>query len=49
MLGVVVLDNKISSSTNRDLVGNMTRQDELTLVPADLNLSNVSLHVMWLS
>lgn len=42
MLWRTILDNQVSGSTNSYLVGNMPWQDELTIVPSDLNLKAVS-------
>jgi hypothetical protein len=45
LLGVswaAVVNNKIPGSANSNLVCNMTREDELTVIPANFNLESVS-------
>lgn len=42
MLRVRIVDDQVSSSSNGNLVGDMARKDELTIIPTDLNLNYVS-------
>ena len=43
MLGIVVENDQVPSSTSGDFVCNMSRKDELALVPTDLDLVIVSI------
>lgn len=42
MLRVPILDDQVSGSTDSYLISNMPRQDELTIIPANLSLRVVS-------
>ena len=42
MLGGAILNNQVSGGTDGYLVGDMARQDKLTIVPANINLTAVS-------
>ena len=43
MFGAAIVDDQISGSSNRDLVCNMTRQDELAIVPSNFDLFEVNI------
>lgn len=43
MLWATVVNDQVSGGSNRYLVRDVSREDELTIIPSDLDLDNVSL------